>query len=117
MPVNEYGLVGAIQKAVRKAYPNVWQFKVVGSPYQMSGVPDLLFCVHGLLVGAEAKFIRPGESHEHAVGRATSLQKAQISRINTAGGVAAVVTSVEETLDLIRRGLNKHELEESEEER
>lgn len=115
MPTNEAGLVVDIAKAILKAYPSVWMFKVVGGPYQMAGVPDLLACVDGLLVGMEAKFIRPGESHEHAVERATPGQRVQITRINASGGVAGVVTSSEEALALIRAGKAKHEARRSSE--
>lgn len=105
MPTTENGLVTAIVKAVFKAHPSAWVFKVVGSPYQMTGIPDLLMCVDGLLIGAEVKFVRPGETHEHALSRATPGQRVQIARINTSGGQAGVVTSVQEALDLIDRGL------------
>lgn len=105
MASNEAGLVDQITKAVAKRYPDAWQFKVVGSPYQMSGVPDLLFCIHGLMIGAEVKHQKPGESEEHARSRASALQRVQIMRINRSGGMAGVVLSVEETFDLIERGL------------
>jgi hypothetical protein len=102
---NESKLVEAIVKAVRKKYPEVWSFNVHGGPMQMAGVPDLLFCIEGLLIGAEAKNPGPSESLEHARNRATSLQRMQIRNIIKAGGMAGVVTSVEETLDLIERAL------------
>ena len=101
MPTKEAGLLGQVTRAVAKAYPDAWGFKVVGGPYQAAGVPDLLFCVDGLLFGMELKFKRPGESREHALGRATPAQRSQIDRINRAGGVAAVILSAEEALDLI----------------
>lgn len=113
MPSNESGLVGSIIKAVKNKYPETWVFKVVGSPYQMTGVPDLLLCVRGLLVGAEVKFVRPGESPEHARERTTPGQRAQIRNINRAGGIAGTVTSIEETFDLIERGL-KYRMKETE---
>lgn len=112
MPSNEAGLVASIVKAVKKRYPETWVFKVVGSPYQMTGVPDLLLCVNGLLVGAEVKFVRPGESRAHALSRVTKGQRVQIRNINRAGGIAGAVTSIEETFDLIERGL-KHRMKET----
>lgn len=96
-----------IVKAVLTTYPGSWVFKVVGSPYQMTGVPDLLICVKGMLAGVEVKFVRPGESPEHARERATPGQRVQIARINAAGGIAGVATSAEEALDIIERGLRK----------
>lgn len=109
MPSRESALVELIVKAVKRRYMDAWAFKVVGSPYQMTGVPDLLFCINGLLVGCEVKHIKPGESVQHARERATQGQRVQIARINRAGGIAGVVTSPEEALDLIERGL-KHRL-------
>lgn len=105
MPTNEGQLVAQIQTAVKKKYPTSWIFKVVGSPYQMSGVPDLLVCVDGLLVGLEVKHQKPGESVEGAKARTTPVQHVQISRINTAGGYATTVISVTEALDFIAESL------------
>lgn len=93
--------------AIKREHPGSWRFNVVGSPYQMAGVPDILVCVHGLLVGIEVKLPRPGESEQHARDRATAQQRVQIERINRAGGMAGVVLSVDEALDLIGRGLRR----------
>lgn len=84
----------------------MWFFKVVGSPYQMSGVPDILVCIEGMLFGLEVKHQKPGESEQHARDRATPGQLVQIMRINRAGGKAGVVISVQEALALIEDGLN-----------
>lgn len=108
-PVNETGLVKQIVKAVRAEYPRAWVFKVHGGPMQMTGVPDLIFCIEGLLVGCEVKFKRPGESVTHARQRTTQNQRVQIQRINRAGGIAGTVISPEEALDLIARGFKKQE--------
>lgn len=107
--MNEHLLVREIIREVSRAYPNVWVMKVHGSPYQMAGVPDLLLCVHGLLIGCEVKHRRPGESEAHARGRTTMLQQSQIDQINEAGGAAATVLSAEEALALIERALRNRE--------
>jgi hypothetical protein len=107
--VDEAGLVMDIVKAVKKQYPGTWVFKVVGSPYQMTGVPDLILCVDGLFVALEVKFIHAGESHDHAISRASPGQRRQISDINKAGGVAAVVTSVDEALTQIIRAYDNNQ--------
>lgn len=104
---NETGLVRKIWTALLQEYPDAWVFKVHGGPMQMAGVPDLLLCIDGVMIGVEVKFVRPGESHQHAVERATPGQRLQIGRIIAAGGMAGVVTSVEETLSLIERGLRR----------
>lgn len=103
--MKESNLVSNICQAVRREYPWAWVFKVVGSPYQMSGVPDILLCVEGRLFGIEVKRQRAGESHRAATERTTLGQRRQIQQIRAAGGVAGVVLSVEEALDLIASGL------------
>lgn len=110
MATNEGKLVVEIVKAVHKKYPSAWIFKVVGSPYQMTGVPDLLVCVHGLLCGIEVKFPQPSESIEHARSRATPGQRVQIARINEAGGIAGVAVSVDEAMEIIERGLTNRKI-------
>lgn len=102
---NEAGLVAAIQRAVAKKYPTAFVMKTHGGPMQMAGVPDLFIVVDGFFIGAEAKHQKPGESEEHARGRATAIQRVQIAKINAAGGIAGVVLSPEETLEMIERGL------------
>lgn len=104
-PVNEAGLVKRIVKAIKQEHPSAWIFNVHGGPMQMVGVPDLIICVEGKLVGAEVKFQRPGESEQHARGRASASQISQIEQIRRAGGVAGVVLSVEEALSLVRAAL------------
>lgn len=109
---NEAALVGAIQKAIAKEYPGSWCFKVVGNPYQETGVPDLLVCVDGILMGIEVKHLKPSETREHAMSRVTPVQRVQIQRINRAQGMAGAVVSVEEALALIERGLKHRKREE-----
>lgn len=105
MPSNESGLVAAICRRISRDYPEAWQFKVVGNPYQMTGVPDLLLCVAGRFVGIEVKFQRPGESFEHAMGRVSSRQWVQIWKIRQAGGTAGWACSVEMAMELIEESL------------
>lgn len=105
MATNETGLVREIVKAVKAAHPDSWCFKVHGSPTQTVGTPDLLICVQGRLIAAEVKHQKPGESEEHALGRATPVQLAQIDVLRRSGAVAGVVLSAEETLALIDRAL------------
>jgi hypothetical protein len=107
---NETGLVGAMTKAIKKAYPNAWIFNVHGGTYQMAGVPDLLVVVDGLTIGIEAKHQKPGESEQHARERATPVQRVQIAAMNRAGAVAGVAITPEEALDLIARAFKKQEV-------
>lgn len=100
-------LQSAIVKAIRKRWPTMWIFHPVGSPYQATGVPDLLICVDGLFVGMEIKNPRPGESQESVTARVTAGQRAQIRAINRAGGTAGMVTSVEEAITLVEFALTE----------
>jgi hypothetical protein len=106
----ETGLVAAITVAVKKAYPTAWIFNVHGGTYQMAGVPDLLIVIDGLLIGAEVKHQKPGESEQHARERATIIQRKKIADIIAAGGMAGVVLTPAETLELIERAFKKHEV-------
>lgn len=117
MAVNEAGVVAAIHRVVSTTYPQAWVFKVVGSPMQMTGVPDLLVVVEGLLFGLEVKYVRPGESVEHARSRATPGQLVQIMKLRQAGAVAAVVTSPAEALALIEDRLSERGEERGEQDR
>lgn len=106
MATNEAGVVSAIQRRIVKIYPNAWVFKVVGSPFQMTGVPDLLVVINGLLFAFEVKFQRPGQSRDLAASRASAGQLVQIQRLRRAGAVADVVVSPEEVMALIEERLS-----------
>lgn len=104
-PRTEAQLQRRIVKEIKRRWPKAWVIHPVGGPFQVPGLPDLLVCVKGLLFGLEVKFAAPGESHNHAVERATPQQRNQIRLINAAGGQASVVTDVEGAIDLIERAL------------
>lgn len=96
--MTERALTDSIVKAIKRAHPDAWVFKVHGHPGQMVGVPDLLVCHRGRLAGLEVKMPQPGESASHARARATPIQLAQLGAIQRAGGLAAIVLSVPESL-------------------
>ena len=108
-PTTETQLQARIVKAIKGIRPNSWIFHPVGGPFQLPGVPDLLMCVDGLFIGMEIKHPKPGESVQHARERATPQQRRQIGLINKAGGMAGVVVSVPEALDLVHRAFVKHD--------
>jgi len=62
-------------------------FKVVGSPLQQRGTPDLLVCWQGKFIGLEIKALR---------GETTLLQDHEIHKIREAGGRGLVIHSVED---------------------
>lgn len=94
-------VVNRIREALKGAGVK-WIMKTHGSPYQQSGVPDLL-CIApntGRLVGIEVK--RP-----NGTWKVTELQKHQISLIREAGGVAGVATCVDEALTLLAEAMKE----------
>lgn len=68
--------------------------KVHGGPFQLAGVPDIIGCYRGRFVAMEAK--RPGKNP-------TRLQEYMLGRITAAGGVTAVIRSVDDARAVIDR--------------
>lgn len=95
---NETALVHGIVKALEARCRVLWVLKVHGGSYQRAGVPDLLVCAHGRLLGLEAKHQKPGESRAHMLSRVTLLQHTELDALAGAGAVAAVVASVDDAL-------------------
>lgn len=75
---------------------NYWFFKVHGSIFQPSGIPDILACINGKFVAIEVKRTKGGV--------VSPLQKAQIAKIKENGGIAGVANSMEEFLDILKEG-------------
>lgn len=73
-------------------------FKVHGSEYMMSGLPDVIVCAEGRFIGLETKLpstrgnVSPRQAYVH-------------SQIEHGGGVAAVVCSPAEALEVIDNAL------------
>ena len=73
-----------------------WFFKVHGSIFQPSGIPDILACIDGKFVAIEVKRTKGGV--------VSPLQKAQIQKIKENGGIAGVACSMEEFLEILKEG-------------
>lgn len=76
-------------------YPQIWILPIRGGIGQRAGIPDLLCCIDGRMLGIEAK----------APGKPSPLsprQKEEIAAIRAAGGVAGRVGSWEELENLLR---------------
>lgn len=73
-----------------------WFFKVHGSIFQPSGIPDILACIDGKFVAIEVKRTKGGV--------VSPLQKAQIQKIKENGGIAGVASSIEEFLEILKEG-------------
>lgn len=93
--MNEGQLSRKIQKWIGENFPQFFLFKVNGNGYQKKGIPDLIGCYEGRFIALEIKL--PGGSYG-----ATKLQLERIRQIREAGGVADVVTSIEEVEALLR---------------
>jgi len=85
-------LVAKIKEVMRAA--NARPFKIHGSDegFQEIGIPDLLVCFRGWFIGAEVKL--PGEKLRPA-------QRAVLSEIHRAGGIAAVLETTEQAASLL----------------
>lgn len=92
--MSERRLTTNILKTLRQRWPEAWWIKVHGGPMQQGGIPDIIGCVNGQLVGLEVKL--PGGGHG-----VTDLQAHTMKQIRLAGGIAVVVTSVAEAEDLV----------------
>jgi hypothetical protein len=70
-------------------------FKIHGDDsYQEAGIPDLLVCWRGRFIGLEVKL--PGNTP-------SPLQEKVLREISRAGGIAEVVTSVEQVRNLLAK--------------
>lgn len=70
-----------------------WALKVQGGSWQRAGVPDILACMEGMFVGLEIK---------EQGNKSSKLQQREIRLINDAGGLAVVIESWEEYLELMQ---------------
>ena len=73
-------------------------FKVHGSEYMMAGLPDIIVCANGLFIGLETKLpttrgnVSPRQAYVHSL-------------IENANGVARVVCSPDEAIQVIEEVL------------
>jgi hypothetical protein len=84
--VLEKNIVAAILRHL-KALPRCFVWKTHGGMYGTSGLPDIIACVDGRFCAFEVK--QPGRN-------LTALQAATLEKIEAAGGLACMVTSVKE---------------------
>ena len=77
-----------------KTVPGCFCWKGHGGMYGTAGIPDIIACVNGRFIAFEVK--TPS-------GKATKLQEATIKKILKAGGVAAVVRSVDEVMVILEK--------------
>lgn len=82
----EKEIVAAILRYL-KTLPCCFAWKTHGGMYGTAGIPDIIACIDGGFYAFEVK--QPG-------GRITRLQEVTLEKLRAAGGVAVMVTSVDE---------------------
>jgi hypothetical protein len=93
MSKEETVLVTKIKKELNKM-PRTFFFKVWGNGTQMAGISDLIGICNGRFVALEVKV--PGKENT-----LTALQRWFLTKIKLCGGVAEMITSVEEALKIV----------------
>jgi Holliday junction resolvase len=91
--MTESQLTTQILKALRKE-GGFW-FKVHGSAYQVTGLPDIIGCYKGRFVGFEVKL----PEARHTLSKRQGLM---LLRIRQQRGLSAVVTSTRGALEVLR---------------
>jgi Holliday junction resolvase len=86
----ENRIVANILTALRRR--GIYARRIHGTGWQQPGLPDVICCVAGMLVGLEVKT---------ETGRLSKIQEREIGLIRKAGGVAGVVRSVAEALAIV----------------
>lgn len=79
-------------KTYLKDVPNLFFWKEHGGQYGTAGIPDIIVCYKGRFIAFECKL--PGR-------KPTVLQAITLKKIMLAGGIACVVTSLEQAKQVI----------------
>lgn len=77
--------------------PNSWWLKVVGTPAQRNGIPDIVGCYRGRFVAVEVK--NPENDRT-----CTKLQRKNLREIRTASGLSLVVRDPDTMVQALRPG-------------
>ncbi len=87
-----------IVKKLEDLWPLAYIRKIHGNAFQNIGLPDLLCCIDGSFIGLEIKC--------HGK-KATPAQILEGERITRASGHFAVITSIDEAILAVEKGLKK----------
>lgn len=79
-------------KAYLETIPNLFFWKEHGGQYGTAGIPDIIVCYKGKFIAFECKL--PGR-------KPTLLQAITLRKIMLAGGIAVVVTSLDQAKEII----------------
>lgn len=88
-----------LQKLKAEYGMGVW-YKIHTGPFQERGVPDIFGCLRGRFIAFEVK------TPDNKDG-VTNYQRLQLDRIASADGKTAVVTSVKEVTDFLKKNFYK----------
>jgi hypothetical protein len=88
----EAKLTRKIRTVFEREGARVFKIQASEESHQEAGIPDLLICLWGQFIGIETK--QPG-------GKLRPLQRVVLHEIFSAGGVAAVVETVEQAESLL----------------
>lgn len=91
--MNENEIVKQIKEYL-KTVKDCFFWKEHGGSFGAAGIPDLIVCYRGRFIAFEVKTVK---------GKLTVLQAITIRKIQSAGGIAAVVRSVDEARAVIAK--------------
>lgn len=89
--MSEAQLIQNIKKYLQ-TLPECFFWKEHGGQYGTAGIPDIIVCYKGRFIAFEAKVSKNKE---------TKLQEITIKKIQSAGGIAAVVRSVDDVKTIL----------------
>lgn len=99
----ESDLTTDILKTLRDMYKDdIFIYKTHGNMFTMEGIPDLECCFKGRYIGMECKL--PNKKHT-----LSDAQKARIKQIRNAGGLAYMVSSLEEAIKIVKKVEQEYE--------
>lgn len=81
-----------IKAYLKTLKPELWFYKHAASPMMPAGIPDIICCYKGVFIGFEVK---------NATYQQSPAQKVAEELINQAGGIYALVRSVEDVKEII----------------
>lgn len=87
-----------IQKKIIDHLHSVGAWTVKTIRCNKSGVPDILACLNGKFISLEVKT---------DIGKTSPIQDRCIKQIKAAGGISAIVRSVDETKQILKELLNE----------
>lgn len=91
----ESNLVKKVETYIKTTFKEkAWFFNIGGNASQRSGVPDILVCINGRLIGLELK-------REDGTGRPSKQQEIECRKINNAGGIAIITNNFEQIKKLL----------------